>query len=133
MFLPSSPGNFSYLCAANKGCRKSFYSAPHGTGRIYDRGKARSIFTNAQMEEEMRRRKVRVYDYGNGNKMEEHPASFKDVHSVIEILRKYALLPYMNKQKVLDGLVALLRADKHLKIKIFRDELILTPFKVSTS
>jgi len=89
VFLPSSPGNFSYLCAANKGCRKSFYSAPHGTGRIYDRGKARSIFTNAQMEEEMRRRKVRVYDYGNGNKMEEHPASFKDVHSVIEILRKY--------------------------------------------
>jgi tRNA-splicing ligase RtcB len=85
--LPSSLGNPSYLMAAGTGSREAYYSAPHGAGRLIDRGQAREEFDTEEVISEVRRRGMRIYDYGNGNAGEESPGAFKDIMGVVEAVR----------------------------------------------
>ncbi len=91
VIIPSSMGNVSFLCSAKKGCRKAFYSAPHGTGRLIDRPEARKMFTNSLVREEVRKMKVKIYDYDSGNIKEESPSAFKDINEVIKVVKKYKM------------------------------------------
>jgi RNA-splicing ligase RtcB len=79
VLLPSSMGNPSFLMAAYDGSKGSFYSAPHGAGRIIDRGEAREKFGKNDVIALVESRGVRVYDYGKGNVSEESPDAVSPV------------------------------------------------------
>jgi len=84
VLLPSSMGNPSFLMASGQGSRDSFYSAPHGAGRLIDRGEARGKFTGDDIISQVGSKGMRVYDYGKGNVSEESPAAFKNIDSVVK-------------------------------------------------
>tara|TARA_Y100000034_G_C6909557_1_gene423533 strand:+ start:2715 stop:4214 length:1500 start_codon:yes stop_codon:yes gene_type:complete len=84
--LPSSMGNYSYLCGACKGVKETLYSINHGTGRVLDKVDARSKHNLNDLNEEMNKFKVKLYRYGVGNIAEEIPSSFKDVEAVLNVM-----------------------------------------------
>lgn len=104
VLLPSSLGRPSFLCAATKGCRDSYYSSCHGTGRIIDRGEARHIFNTEEVLENMKDRQVRIYDYGRGNTSEEAPGAFKDVEKILEAVIKHDIAQPVARLKPLASL-----------------------------
>jgi len=89
VLLPSSLGRRSFLCAATRGSPASYYSSCHGTGRIIDRGEAREAFKSKGVLEELRQKKIKLYDYGNGYVSEEAPQAFKDVDKVLDVIKQY--------------------------------------------
>jgi tRNA-splicing ligase RtcB len=89
VLLPSALGQLSFLCAATSGCRESYYSSCHGTGRLIDRGQARRTFKAEQVLDEVEKKKVKIYDYGKGYVAEESPSAFKDVEKILEVITKY--------------------------------------------
>lgn len=89
VLLPSALGKHSFLCAATKGCPESYYSSCHGTGRLIDRGEARNIFKAENVLDDMKSKKVRIYDYGRGYIAEESPAAFKDVDKILQVISKH--------------------------------------------
>lgn len=89
VIIPSSMGNVSFLCSAKKGCSKSFYSAPHGAGRKVDRPDARKKFSNSSVKETVRKKGVKIYDYGKGNIKEESPLAFKDINQIIKLVKMH--------------------------------------------
>ncbi|OGW94929.1 MAG: hypothetical protein A3K16_05110 [Omnitrophica bacterium RIFCSPLOWO2_01_FULL_45_24] len=91
ILLPSSLGSPSYLCAVTKGCRDSYYSSCHGTGRVIERGQARQLFTAKDVFENMKGKNVKIYDYGKGNTSEEAPGAFKDVEKILESVMEHGI------------------------------------------
>lgn len=104
VLLPSSLGRESFLCAATKGCKDSYYSSCHGTGRIIDRGEARQLFTTKDVLNNMKDKKVKIYDYGKGNTSEEAPGAFKDVEKILESVMKYGIAEPVARLKPLASL-----------------------------
>ncbi|MFA6635560.1 MAG: RtcB family protein [Candidatus Omnitrophota bacterium] len=86
VLLPSSLGRPSFLCAAKKGCRESYYSTCHGAGRSMDRGEAREKFDAESMFSELEAANMKVYDYGKGKAQEESPGSFKNAEHVLKAM-----------------------------------------------
>lgn len=89
VILPSSLGRPSFLCAATRGCRDSYYSSCHGAGRLIDRAQAGRFFKAPDVLNEIRGRRMKVYDYGRGCISEEAPAAFKDAQKILEAVVKY--------------------------------------------
>ncbi len=104
ILLPSSLGSPSFLCAVTKGCKDSYYSSCHGTGRIVDRGQARQLFTAKDIFEDMKSKNVRIYDYGKGNASEEAPGAFKDVEKILESVIKHGIAEPVARLKPLASL-----------------------------
>jgi tRNA-splicing ligase RtcB len=84
--LPGAMGTDSYLAVARPGTAGTFHSVAHGAGRVLDKGEAAATYAEEQVEDEMRSRGVRLYRYGADAIGGQAPASFKNVHRVIEVM-----------------------------------------------
>lgn len=85
--LPGALGTASYIFKNNKN-KNAFYSANHGVGRLIDKHIAREKFSGIDMNEVIKQRGVKLYRVGKGNISEQHPDSFKNVESIVEVMEK---------------------------------------------
>jgi tRNA-splicing ligase RtcB len=91
--IPGSMGHDSFIGAVREEAVDSFYSVNHGAGRLLDKPDALARFTESEVEQEMRRKNIRLYRYGSDNIAEQAPGSFKDIDDVI---RAMAVSPIMD-------------------------------------
>jgi tRNA-splicing ligase RtcB len=89
--IPGSMGHASYIGVADEKAVETFYSVNHGAGRALDKPEALAQFTNAQVENEMREKNIRLYRYGSDNIAEQAPSSFKDISRVINAMSALSL------------------------------------------
>ncbi len=89
--IPGSMGHDSFIGVADEGAVESFCSVNHGAGRVLDKPEAGAQFTAAQVEKEMRDKKIRLYRYGADNIAEQAPGSFKDISQVIRAMQALSL------------------------------------------
>jgi tRNA-splicing ligase RtcB len=101
VLLPSSMGNPSFLFFAADGSSDSFYSAPHGAGRLIDRGEAREKFSKNNIISEIEASGMRVYDYGRGNVSEESPTAFKNIDDVAKVVSDSGVAKVVAKMRPL--------------------------------
>jgi tRNA-splicing ligase RtcB len=90
--LPGSMGTDSYLALAGPGTAGSFHSVAHGAGRVLDKDRAAESYAEAQVEDEMASRGIRLYRYGADHIGGQAPASFKDVHRVLDVMAELDLI-----------------------------------------
>jgi tRNA-splicing ligase RtcB len=90
--LPGSMGTDSYLALARPGVEGSFHSVAHGAGRVLDKGAAAATYAEEQVEGEMRSRGIRLYRYGADAIGGQAPASFKNVHRVLEVMAELDMI-----------------------------------------
>lgn len=84
--IPGSMGHSSYIGAAGRRAEDAFFSVNHGAGRVMDKPEASSVYSEQQVEEELRTRNIRLYRYNSDNIAEQAPGSFKDINRVIEAM-----------------------------------------------
>ncbi len=89
--IPGSMGHDSFIGVADEGALESFCSVNHGAGRVMDKPEAMARFTEAQVEQEMRAKNIRLYRYGSDNLAEQAPSSFKDISQVLHAMSALAL------------------------------------------
>lgn len=89
--IPGSMGHDSYVGVADEKAIETFCSVNHGAGRVMDKPEAMARFAEAQVEREMRDKKIRLYRYGSGNIAEQAPSSFKDISQVIQAMAAVSL------------------------------------------
>jgi tRNA-splicing ligase RtcB len=65
---------------SGKGNEDSLNSASHGAGRLYSRRKAKSLFTTEKLKKVLKQHNVELI----GGALDESPASYKDIHQVME-------------------------------------------------
>jgi tRNA-splicing ligase RtcB len=94
-------GNPSFLFFAADGSSDSFYSAPHGAGRLIDRGEAREKFSKNNIISEIEASGMRVYDYGRGNVSEESPTAFKNIDDVAKVVSDSGVAKVVAKMRPL--------------------------------
>jgi tRNA-splicing ligase RtcB (3'-phosphate/5'-hydroxy nucleic acid ligase) len=76
--IPGSMGTKSYV-VTGKGCSAGLASAPHGAGRRYSRTKAKQLFTEQDLAEQMQ-----GIEYRHGKEwIDEIPAAYKDISQVM--------------------------------------------------
>ena len=93
--IPGSMGTRSYIVVGKEN-PTSFHSAPHGAGRRYSRTKARSLFNMADLTKAME-----GIEFRNSKVLlDEIPAAYKDIDSVIEHARDLVEVKYVLKQFV---------------------------------
>jgi tRNA-splicing ligase RtcB len=90
--IPGSMGTDSYLGVAQPGVDATFRSVAHGAGRVMEKSRAAEQFGPLEVEDELRKRSIRLYRYGADNIAGQAPASFKDVHRVVEAMTDFALI-----------------------------------------
>lgn len=90
--IPSSMGTSSYICTPTENCKNTFYSLNHGSGRILDKVEARRKFNLKQLNNDLKKRGVRMYRYNTGNIVEEALPSFKNIDEVIKVLTSNKLI-----------------------------------------
>lgn len=76
------PGNMvsPAFIVSGKGNEESLNSASHGAGRLYSRRKAKSLFTTEKLKKVLKQHNVELI----GGALDESPASYKDIHQVME-------------------------------------------------
>jgi RNA-splicing ligase RtcB len=77
--IPGSMGDASYV-VTGKGNKAAFCSSPHGAGRVYSRGLAKSTFTIEQLRESMKGIEYRDTEAF----LDEIPAAYKRIDTVME-------------------------------------------------
>ncbi|MDQ7065417.1 MAG: RtcB family protein [candidate division KSB1 bacterium] len=89
--IPGSMGHDSYIGVADVGAERTFFSVNHGAGRVLDKPEAVRQYTEADVEQEMRRKNIRLYRYGSDNIAEQAPGSFKNISQVLEAMQALQL------------------------------------------
>ncbi len=89
--IPGSMGHDSYIGVADEKVAETFFSVNHGAGRVMDKPEALARFTEAQVENEMRTKNIRLYRYGHDVIAEQAPGSFKDISAVIQAVSSLSL------------------------------------------
>ena len=90
--IPGSLGTSSYVGVAQAGVAETFHSVAHGAGRVIEKVRAAERFDPQQVEHDVSMQGVRLYRYGADNIAGQAPASFKDVHSVVEAMTALNLI-----------------------------------------
>jgi len=83
VLIPGSMGHDSYVGMADEGTNDTYFSVNHGAGRLLDKPEALARFSERQVEEEMREKRIRLYRYGADPIAEQAPGSFKDISQVM--------------------------------------------------
>lgn len=89
--IPGSMGHASFIGVPGERAQEAFFSVNHGAGRVLDKPEALSRFTDAEVEDELRAKNVRLYRYGSDNIAEQAPASFKNISQIIHAMSALAL------------------------------------------
>lgn len=89
--IPGSMGHDSLIAVTEETAAETFYSINHGAGRLMDKPEALAVFTEEEVESEMRAKKIRLYRNGSDNIAEQAPGSFKDIAQVIEAVSALSL------------------------------------------
>ncbi len=90
ILIPGSMGDKSYVLYAEPGAEKSLYSVNHGCGRRLSRSAAKRKFTQAQVNNQMK--KLNVIVNGGGNvPIDESPGCYKPAKEVIDTVVKAGL------------------------------------------
>jgi tRNA-splicing ligase RtcB len=90
--IPGSMGTSSYVAVAQAGVGETFHSVAHGAGRVIEKVRAAEQFDPQTVESEVRMHGVRLYRYGVDNIAGQAPASFKNVHSVMDAMASLNLI-----------------------------------------
>lgn len=88
--LPSAMGNYSYILKNPKN-KNTYYSANHGTGRIQDKHIAKDCYTDSNTIKGLEEKNIKFYHIGDGSMAEQNFAAFKNVESVLQVMKKYNL------------------------------------------
>jgi tRNA-splicing ligase RtcB len=90
--LPGSMGTDSYLAVARAGAEGSFHSVAHGAGRVLEKDRAAATYGEQAVEDEMAARGIRLYRYGEDEIGGQAPASFKNVHRVLDVMAELDMI-----------------------------------------
>lgn len=89
--IPGSMGHDSYIGAADIMCEQAFFSVNHGAGRVMDKPEASQAFSELDVENELKKKRIRLYRYGSDNIAEQAPGSFKNISEIIQIMQDLRL------------------------------------------
>jgi tRNA-splicing ligase RtcB len=84
--LPGSMSGPSYICVALDGVRKTFFSINHGAG---ERSPYPKNVNFQSIYNEMEKRGVQLFKFGQDNIPA--PALYKDISTVVEVMKKFNL------------------------------------------
>jgi tRNA-splicing ligase RtcB len=88
VIIPGSMGTASYVLAGTEGAMsESFGSSCHGAGRRMSRTAAKKRIHGRVLRDELRSQGIVVKAGSNSGLAEEAPFAYKDVHSVVEVVR----------------------------------------------
>jgi tRNA-splicing ligase RtcB len=90
--IPGNMGSASYIGLAQPGVADTFHSVAHGAGRVMEKVRAAETFDPTEVEDVVRGQGVRLYRYGADNIAGQAPASFKDVHRVVDAMATLQLI-----------------------------------------
>lgn len=90
ILIPGSMGDKSYILYAEPGAAKSLYSVNHGCGRRLSRSAAKKMFSQKDVNEQMKRLNVMVNAGGNVP-IDESPNCYKPAKDVIDTVVKAGL------------------------------------------
>jgi tRNA-splicing ligase RtcB len=85
-------GTDSYIGVAQAGVDSTFHSVAHGAGRVMEKSTAAEQFDPQEVEDELRTQSIQLYRYGADNIAGQAPASFKNVHRVVEAMTDFNLI-----------------------------------------
>lgn len=88
VLIPGSMGTASYILVGTKLGARTFYSAPHGAGRVASRGEATRTYSPDRIVEELARKGIMVKAASKRVISEEAPQAYKDVDRVVMVAHK---------------------------------------------
>jgi tRNA-splicing ligase RtcB len=90
--IPGSMGTASYIGVTARGVERTFHSVAHGAGRTMEKISAAERFDPEQIARDLATEGIRLYRYGTDTIAGQAPASFKDVHAVVEAMTAFELI-----------------------------------------
>jgi tRNA-splicing ligase RtcB (3'-phosphate/5'-hydroxy nucleic acid ligase) len=92
VLIPGDMGRASYILAGQQGSmEETFGSACHGAGRLLSRHEAIKATQGRSIERELGDRSVYARSAGRKTLREEFPEAYKEIDSVVEVIRKAGL------------------------------------------
>jgi tRNA-splicing ligase RtcB len=64
----------------------------HGAGRVLEKDRAAATFAEQAVEDDMAARGIRLYRYGEDEIGGQAPASFKNVHRVLDVMAELDMI-----------------------------------------
>lgn len=99
--IPGAMGLSSYLCTSQIGVEETWDSVNHGAGRSMTKARANSIFKDEEVYKKLKENKIRLYKMGSEDITEQASGAFKDIHRVIDLMERHALVKNVAELKPL--------------------------------
>jgi tRNA-splicing ligase RtcB len=90
--IPGSMGSASYICVGAEGAKDTFFSAPHGAGRMYEQPEAENLFEHQSIYQEMNSKSIKLFKFGFDNLGKHAPGLYKEIDEVIDVLRHHNIV-----------------------------------------
>ncbi len=91
VIVPGSMGSGFYLLSPEEKCRDTFFSLPHGAGRLLGRKQASRKFRENDIKKELMNKGIYVKNYSCEGVSEEAPGAYKGLKDVVETVTKVGL------------------------------------------
>jgi len=90
LMVPGSMGTLSYICESLDN-KRTLHSANHGTGRKVYKDKILKTFSEKQVKDFLKNKKISLFRYNIDNIIEQAPQSFRNSKEVIKEMVKYKI------------------------------------------
>ncbi|MBN1619610.1 RtcB family protein [candidate division WOR-3 bacterium] len=91
VIVPGSMGSGFHLLSPEEKCADTFFSLPHGAGRLLGRKQACRKFKENDIKKELMNKGIYVKNYSSEGVSEEAPGAYKGLEDVVETVTKVGL------------------------------------------
>ncbi len=99
VLIGGSMGTSSFIVTGAPNCQNTFYSSPHGAGRIVSRKNANKVFEYSSILKDLSEKKIIVRCNSRKGLVEESPDCYKDIEQVISHSEKIGVIFSVAKLK----------------------------------